>query len=348
MNVVFKNVLVDEQYDLNHGNFKEILLALGQLDNILSAKTIIIKPNFAAGSYASADSHIVSDIGFLRSLTEYIRLLNPAAKIMIAESDSTGYGYAFLKFANLGIDTWYLPCVTTLDVSRDILQRIENPKLRYFNSIDRQLWLSKTLINADYIISLANLKSHSVTRFTGACKNLFGLLPAMNKEQYHTEIHDVIHDLVLAVKVDLSIVDGFYGMEQNGPVQGFPVNLGYRVFSSSPVTADLTCCKAIDLDFRRVKHLRLLNSFMGGLQEIGDTLGITRKIASPTLWLRFFNCFGLILQAIGRDIYQAGHRIHCADSPFNFFITLARPILLRFFNRETLKKLKKRLVISNE
>lgn len=344
-----RDVLIDRRAKLSSQDFTEILQKLGVLVKLVSAKTIVIKPNFAAGSYVSADSHVVSDTGFLRSLVENIRHLNADAEIMIAESDSTGYGFAFLKFPNLGIDTWNLPGVTTLDLSRDILSRAEDPRARYFNNIDRQLWLSSTLLNAGFVISAANLKSHSVTRFTGACKNLFGLLPVMNKEQYHTEIHDVIHDLVLAVKVDLSVVDGFYGMERNGPVQGLPVNLGYRVFSTSPVAADITCCAAIDFDFRQVRYLRLLNSVMGEVSGVEDIpAGVCRRIAPPTFWLRFFNYFGLAIQALGRDIYLAGHRIHCADSPLNFLITLVRPVLLRIFSRETLKQWKKRLVNNNE
>lgn len=349
MEVTFKKLLIDQRYELSLKDFEANLRTLGLLEKLLSAKTIVIKPNFAAGSYASADSHIVSDLCFLRGMVESLRQLSPDSEICIAESDSTGYGFAFLKFSNLGIDTWNLPRVRTLDLSRDILQRIENPQARYFSNIDRQLWLSSTLVDADFVISAANLKSHSVTRFTGACKNLFGLLPTMNKEQYHTEIHDVIHDLVLAVKVDLSIVDAFYGMEQNGPVQGCPVNLGYRVFSTSPVAADIACCTAIALDFRQVKHLKLLNTVMVAVSGEEDLpTGVRRAIAPPTFWLRFFNRFGLAIQALGRDIYLAGHRIHCADSPLTFLVTLVRPLLLRIFSRETLKKWKNRLVKNNE
>jgi len=342
------NVLIDKRYELSSADFKENLRKLGQLDSLVSAGTVLIKPNFAAGSYIAADSHVVSDLSFLRIIVEHIRYLNQDAEIMIAESDSTGYGFAFLKFENLGIDKWNIPGVTFLDLSRDRLKRIEHPRSRYFNTIDRQLWLSETLLNADYILSAANLKSHSVTRFTGACKNLFGLLPTMNKEQYHTEIHDIIHDLTLAVKVDLSIVDGFYALEQNGPVQGFPVDLGYRVFSTSPVVADITCCNAIGLNFRQVGYLKLLGSTVDIRPDEKNIMGIRRRIAPPTFWLRFFNAFGLLIQALGRNIYLTGHRIHCADSPLNFIITLMRPLLLRFFDRDTLKKWKKRLLRSNE
>lgn len=342
-----KNVLIDKIYDHSFDTFTRLLTRLGQINKLTSAKTIVIKPNFAAGTYIQTNSHVITDINFLMNMIKVIRLLNSKANIKIAESDSTQYGYAFLKFGNLGIDKWDIPGVTTLDVSRDTLKQVHLPNARYFNNIERQLWLSETLLEADYIISTANFKSHSITLFSGACKNLFGLLPIMNKEYYHTKIHDVIHDLALVINVDLSIVDGFFGLEKNGPVRGIPVNLGYRVFSNSPINADIICCKAIGLNYKKVRYLKLLHSSKPSNLEEGIEREISTRITFPTFWQRFFNAIGLTVQSIGRFIYDFGHKIHCADSPFMFLIIIIKPILLRFFELTTLKKWKKKLFNQN-
>ena len=94
-------------------------------------------------------------------------------------------------------------------------------------------------MDADFKVSFANLKTHSVTNYTGASKNLFGCLPDFEKSHYHPYIHNVIHDLVISIAPDLSIVDGFYGMEQNGPCNGFATNFGFTVFADNAVSADL-------------------------------------------------------------------------------------------------------------
>lgn len=347
MELSSKNILVDKIYDHNFETFTKLLTKLGQVQKLSTAKTIIIKPNFAAGSYIQSNSHVVTDLFFLKNMIKVIRCLNSHAKIKIAESDSTHHGYAFLKFSNMGIDMWDIPGVTSLDVSRDTLKHVHLPNARYFNNSDRQLWLSDTLLEADFIISTANLKSHSITLFSGACKNLFGFLPNMNKEYYHTRIHDVIHDLALVIKVDLSIVDGFFGLEKNGPIRGIPVNVGYRIFSNSPIHADILCCKAIGLNYKKIKYLNLLDSLIVSKFEEGIERDISSKILFPTFWQRFFNAIGLTIQSIGRFIYDLGHKIHCVESPLMFLILFIKPILLRFFNTTTLKKWKIKLFNQN-
>jgi uncharacterized protein (DUF362 family) len=347
MEISSKNLLIDNIYEHSFETFTRLLTRLGHINKLSSAKTIVIKPNFAAGAYIQANSHVVSDIAFLLNMIKIIKCLNSHAKIMIAESDSTQYGYAFLKFSNLGIDKWNIPGVTTLDISRDTLKRVHLSNAQYFNSIERQLWLSETLLEADYFISTANFKSHSITLFSGACKNLFGLLPTMNKEYYHTRIHDVIHDLTIVRKIDLSIVDGFYGLEKNGPVHGIPINLGYRIFSNSPVNADIFCCKAIGLNYKKIKYLRLLYPSLPFKCEEGIEQEIHSRITLPTFGQRFFNAIGLTVQSIGRFIYNFGHKIHCADSPLILFIIIFKPVLLKFFELTTLKKWKRKLFNQN-
>lgn len=335
-------ILIDRNYNFSHKIFADYAKHLNQLGKIQSAKTIMIKPNFAAASHVDSDSHAMTDLRFLRLLIESIRVLNEDADILIAESDSTDYGFAFIKFKKLGINKWKIPNVRTLDLSRDVLEFCKNNCARYFNNSDRQMWLSKAILKADYFISTANIKTHSITRYSGACKNLFGLIPDMNKEQYHTNIDDVIHDINLVVKVNLSIVDGFCGMEKNGPINGSPINLGFRVFSTSPFLADKISCETTGINYRHVKHLKLIENRQKILnyEIVSSSEDIYTKISEPVFWLRFFNFWGLKIQAIGGAIYYTGHRIHCSNSPLTFIIALLRPMLIRIFKRETLKKWK--------
>ncbi|MDL2289024.1 DUF362 domain-containing protein, partial [Oscillospiraceae bacterium OttesenSCG-928-F05] len=84
------------------------------------------------------------------------------------------------------------------------------------------------VLDADFIISLAKLKTHSLAYYTGAVKNLFGVIPGIAKKTYHarfisaTQFCEMLTDLCEFVKPGFSIVDGVVGMEGPGPTGGTP------------------------------------------------------------------------------------------------------------------------------
>lgn len=337
---ISENCFLDKRREVTPEVFLENIKKLGLLRRIEEAKSIVIKPNFAGGSTVALDSHAVTDVQFLRQVVDGIRLINSTVMIYVAESDSAGNGYAFLKFSNLGLDKWQFPKVELLDLSRDRLKQVELPDAKYFKKDIEPLWLSEALLAADIVISLTNLKTHGITKYSGACKNLFGLLPRGDKYIYHTSVDEVIHDVLKVVKPQLSIVDGFRGMEQNGPIIGGPVDFGLRIWSPDAVTADLVACHMIGINYKRIKYLVLLTS--PNLQFKTENIPII-KIRYRVPFLAFFNYVGLKIQRIGHGIYMYGHRIHSAYSFSLFMMMSLRPILLLFFDLKTLKRLKRKL-----
>jgi len=335
--------ITTEQLDL-------ILDELKIKDKLYSSKIIIIKPNFAAGTYVETDSHVVSNISFLRDIINSILEINKESTIYIAESDSTGYGFAYLKFEHfnlpdcLQLDEEKAKRVKILDLSRDRLVRINNTRFKYFCTEDKQLWLSGTLMNADFIISLSNLKTHTVTEYTGACKNLFGCLPAFEKSSYHVEIHKVIHDLVLAIKPQLNIVDAFYAMEKNGPVQGSAINCGYRVFSEDAVEADICASQTAGLKPMKIKYLKYLVESIANKNYKDIQYPVIVKLKKPTLFVRVMNMIGLTIQKIGIVIERYGHRLHSCTNLLEVIIATIRPLLLKFISIDTLKKIKRKIM----
>ena len=327
--------------ELTGKEFTEIIAKLNLLHQLQNATNIVIKPNLAAGGYVAPDSHVVSDLNLLSDVIACIRKINSNAMIYIAESDSTGYGYAFLKFENLKLHQYENDKVKLLDLSRDHLTKIENQRFRYFTTLDKQLWLSTTLDKSDFFISLANIKTHSITKFTGVCKNLFGVLPTMNKNILHPNIHEVVHDLVLATTPHLSITDGFYGMEGNGPVGGDKRNIGIRLFGNDAFELDCQAAELINIHFGSVKYLKLLSLTRNYTPEKSHS---ESRFKLPGKLLRVNNYIGLQIQSAGHAIMELGHRIHIAETPFQLLVAVFRPILLRFIPLETLKSIKRRLI----
>jgi uncharacterized protein (DUF362 family) len=324
-------------------------------EKLKDANYVVIKPNFAAGTYVEADSHVVTDIRLVGRLVEFVLYVDPEKTVYIAESDSTGFGFAFLKFENLKlpeslcVSAETLKHVKLLDMSRDMLKQVDDKRFLHFTNADKQLWLSKTLLEADFIIDATNLKTHSVTGFTGACKNLFGTLPTTEKWPYHTHISEIIHDLVLAVKPTLCIVDAFYGMEYNGPVAGKKVDAGYRVWSTDALAADIVSCRMIEHKPKKVKHLKELMKTIGVVAD--DVIKATvideskvRPFHPPVTFLRVQNRMGLFLQRIGEAIQYFGHRIHVTENLFQLLIAMGRPILMAIFGKERLVAMKRKLL----
>lgn len=118
----------------------------------------------------------------------------------------------------------------------------------------KQFVIAKGVREADGIISISKMKTHGLTRITGAVKNQFGCVPGLLKAEYHVKMPNNIDfskmlvALNLLLEPRLYIMDGISAMEGNGPRSGDPVNMGVLLFSSDPVALDAVFCKMIDIN----------------------------------------------------------------------------------------------------
>ncbi|MEG2002131.1 MAG: DUF362 domain-containing protein [Clostridia bacterium] len=114
-------------------------------------------------------------------------------------------------------------------------------------------------LSADVIINVAKLKTHSFTYYTGAVKNLFGLIPGVQKVQMHSQNANLLKffNFIIDIeeyikdKIALNIIDGIVGMEGAGPSAGTPKNIKSLIASTSAFACDyvaikLTNAKPID------------------------------------------------------------------------------------------------------
>lgn len=111
-------------------------------------------------------------------------------------------------------------------------------------NIIRSFNLASCLSRVDGVISIAKLKTHNLTGLTAAVKNVFGLIPGLEKSEIHSRIPDVnkfsemLIDLAECVRPRLSVVDGIVGMEGDGPTAGTPRHIGRIVASENPYALD--------------------------------------------------------------------------------------------------------------
>lgn len=110
---------------------------------------------------------------------------------------------------------------------------------------DRRFPIITPVLDADYIVDIAKLKTHGLAYYTGAVKNMFGTIPGLTKAKYHSkypnkeDFCEMLVDLCECTKPSFSIIDGVIGMEGQGPSGGRPKNVGLIIGSTNPHAADL-------------------------------------------------------------------------------------------------------------
>lgn len=120
--------------------------------------------------------------------------------------------------------------------------------------LNKSFVVANGVLEADGLVSVSKLKTHGLTRFTGAVKNQFGCVPGFRKGQFHIKLADpydfatMLVDLNTLIKPRLYIMDAIMAMEGNGPRNGRPRKLGVLLFSSDPVALDAVACKIVHLD----------------------------------------------------------------------------------------------------
>lgn len=90
----------------------------------------------------------------------------------------------------------------------------------------------RVVCQADLIVNVPKLKTHSYTGFTCAVKNLFGVVPGHFKVGYHARFAKerrfslALKDLACSLPVSTSVVDAVVAMEGEGPTGGDPRDVG--------------------------------------------------------------------------------------------------------------------------
>jgi uncharacterized protein (DUF362 family) len=232
--------------------------------NVLG-KTVLLKPNLVEDLPGPVNTSATLVGAAARS---FLRL--GAARIVIGE----GPGHQR--------DTELV--VQSVDLNRDELRKV---KLKANYSGLGELWLPRSVLDADFIVSMPKVKTHHWAGVTLSLKNMFGIVPGMKygwpKNLLHwSGIHESILDICATVPIHFVIADGITAMEGNGPLQGSARQLGKIVLADDPVAADATCARLMGFDPLRVRHLADGCHFLGNLREDRIRM-LAEGVGTPTL-----------------------------------------------------------------
>ncbi len=120
--------------------------------------------------------------------------------------------------------------------------------------IQNNMPIIKIANDVDFVVSAAKLKTHTMMTYTGAVKNLFGVIPGRTKIDYHLRMNSV--DNFAALLVDIceyvgpvfSVIDGVEGMEGDGPAAGDKRHVGLIFASENPYAVDFAAIHTIGMN----------------------------------------------------------------------------------------------------
>jgi len=244
------------------------LVANDVAEQLRSARSVLIKPNFLHHQFQLASTHVDA----VRSVIEFVRK-HTNVPIIVGEAGYKGTKAAFRNFGFENLPNEYQG-VELKDLNDDDTIQIDtltgvSPQMSR-NDSRKAVKVSKTALESDFKISIANLKTHDTVDVTLALKNwVVGTLVVKPKitangkhwsrDMMHQDDPEFTHDMIKALyaqnKPNLAVIDGYIGMEGQGPGHGDPVEMKVALAGSDPIAVDRIACKLMGFDPDQIKYL---------------------------------------------------------------------------------------------
>jgi len=236
---------------------------------------LLIKVNFVSTNNQLAATHVDA----MRPLLKFLRERYDR-KITIVEST--------LGSADVGYERYgYLNLIKKFGVELVDLNKGEWELVTLYDSELRpmKLHFSRQVIDSDYRIVIGPAKTHDTVGVTLSLKNLaMGGLSYSHGDKRKMHQGYPAHNLNLyllakAYPPQLSIVDGFIGMEGDGPLFGTPAKSGIAVISCDPVAVDCLTAHLMGFQVSDIGYLWYCKRKGLGTGDIRDMdiLGINPK-----------------------------------------------------------------------
>lgn len=240
---------------------KEIAAAIGN-------KRIVIKPNNVAMDRQLAATHAETIEGIL----DFLKSIGKVENAVIAESAANGPtldGFANYKYDKVAAKFG----VKMLDLDQEPVEIVHVFDERDFRP--HPMRTSRLLLDPNtFIISAAKFKTHDRIIATLSLKNIVVGAPVKDlgfrwgrgkpgakndKAIVHGNgirgINYNLFDLSRRLHPHLAVIDGFEGMEGNGPVGGTPVDHRVCVVSPDWLAADRVAVELMGIDYANVGYL---------------------------------------------------------------------------------------------
>ncbi len=262
----------DERYSNTYNALKMIEQDIKQG---IGNKHVVIKPNFVVTTKQLAATHV-------DCVTAILDVLKPIYDGQVIITESPADGPAARGFDNYG----FQKLLKQYNVK---FMELDEDKPSTFFILDKNLHpmpvqVSSMMMDPNiYLISAAVMKTHNVVVATLSLKNiLMGAPLKINGKHYKQHVHQGTKQINYTfflmtqfMKPSLAIIDGFQGMEGNGPTGGTSADAKVAIASTDFLAADRVSVEAMGIDFAKIGYLNYCadaNLGVGDLERI-EVLG---------------------------------------------------------------------------
>jgi uncharacterized protein (DUF362 family) len=136
----------------------------------------------------------------------------------------------------------------------------------------REFYLPRSVLEADFVVSMPKMKTHHHVGVTASMKNLYGVLPGIKygwpkNVLHHHGIPQTVADIASSLPQTLAIIDGIDCMEGDGPILGSKKHMGVVVVGRNLPAVDATVTRMMGLVPERIEYLRLVADALGPIAD---------------------------------------------------------------------------------
>ena len=226
-------------------NQKEVDKAIDKILDFLDFKfkkgmKVLIKPN-VVGCFPKKQIATTTHPALIEAVCKILKKKN--CKIFIGDSPFTEPESSFKAS---GIDKIARKYGKLL-----IFEQEKQIKIRDRKGVLEDIEIAKIIKDVDLVIDMPKLKTHVLTKLTGAIKNLYGCVPGGRKQRIHLrapgekKFSKVLIDIYQNIRPGLNIMDAVIGMEGEGPTSGDAKKVGLILASRNTIALDIAAAKII-------------------------------------------------------------------------------------------------------
>jgi uncharacterized protein (DUF362 family) len=284
-----------------------------QIRQAIGNRCVVLKPNNVSIDIPLCATHVDT----LEGILEFLKSIRKLDNVVIAESAANGPTFdGFENYKYFGLANKYPVKFVDLDQEgSEVLYVFDERDFR-----PRPVRFSRVLLNPDsYIVSVARFKTHDRTVVTLSLKNIVfgapvkdpGYTFGKNRKEGTRSDKSIVHgsgfrginynlyDLAPRLHPHLAVIDGFEGMEGNGPNNGTPVDHRVCVVSTDWLAADRVAVELMGVDFAKIGYLNYCAQTGSGVADlskieiVGESISnhikiykLSNNIEKQLIWMK--------------------------------------------------------------
>ena len=259
---------------------------LGGVTKMIDAgDTVVLKPN--AGHAMGPESSVCTNPEVLRAIIREVRKAQPKS-IVIAEAAAIGcdtdecYDVSGIRaMANE-------EGVECIDIKKD--KDLLTIPVRGYKSNIKRVKYPRFMLEADHIINVPILKAHASMVFSGALKNIKGVVQdAVHMQMHQQNLAMAMMDVWYATRADINIMDMWNPAGGFGPHTPVPLHVGCIAGSYDPVAIDRIACEVVGIDANMVDYFKTAEEAEYGTSDLDqiEVVGNTVEECYKKMWIPY-------------------------------------------------------------